>query len=320
MKRPVDALDDSLQRHRHRPGDDRQRRRAHAGGHALAERIDEAVHDPVVLVSVDPRKDGAARAQEPQQGFEAGLGIRQVVQDTDRIDEIERAGTVSPGKRRVVDVALHHVCVRHLAHVCVGGLDRIAEVHPDDFPRSIPRGIEGVPAVATARVKDDLVPKKIGLDGIDPVEELGLVLVVHLDELLPLPPESGRRPFDHRREARWQQARYPAANREQRRAGLAHQLASDDLGLALRVGFRVAQSQLAAARRAPQQLDEPRLHDALRATHSSDAPKGMLVRRRIGISHWKTVRRIPFDHAGWRSFSVSYSRNLRRTFSHWRPT
>src|SRR2546430_12393671 len=119
---------------------------------------------------------------------------------------------------------------------------------------------------------------------MDPVEKLLFVLVVELDELLPLPTERRGRPFHHGGQVRWKQSRYAAPDCEARLAFHACQLCLEDLFGACRVLFRVAQLQLTAACRAREQVQQPRLHDALRATHSSDAPNGMSMRRRIGIS------------------------------------
>src|SRR5712691_10040452 len=242
-----------------------------------------------------------------------------MVQDPDRVDEVEGSAVVRPRERRVVDVALDDVHVGHLSKVGVRGFDGIAQVHGHDLSRTVLPGVVGVPTVPATCVEHDLVAKEVGLNGMDPVEELRLVLVVELDELLPLPAESRGRPLDDRRQARGQQPRDAVAHGEPRGAGKADELARLDLAFAFGVGHRVAKLQPAAARWAREHVHQPRLHDGLRATHRSEAPKGMSVRRRIGISDSKILRRMPFDHAGCRSFSVSYSWKLRRTFSHWRP-
>src|SRR5260370_1573778 len=114
------------------------------------------------------------------------------MEDADRVDEIKRSRVPvgRPFERRVVDVALDHVGVRHAADVCVRGVHCGAEIHPDDLPGSIASRVVSVPAVSTTSVEDHLVAEELGLYGFDPIQKLSCVLVVQLGELLPLDSKS----------------------------------------------------------------------------------------------------------------------------------
>src|SRR5439155_27391355 len=186
-------IDREMKQKCQRPCNDGQHRRWHSGGQVGSDGVDEMVHHAVVFLAVDPGEDGATRAQETDQGLEAGLWIWQMVENSDRIDEVERSAFFAPREGRMVDVALDDVCVGQLADVGISSVDRIAKVHGDDLPGSVPARVVSVAAVPAAGVEHYLVSEEIGLDRIDPIEELRLVLVVELDELFPLPPESRRR-------------------------------------------------------------------------------------------------------------------------------
>jgi hypothetical protein len=67
---------------------------------------------------------------------------------------------------------------------------------------------------ATTSVHNHLVPEELRFDGINPIEKLGFVLIVHLDELLPLPAEGGGCLFLDRGQGWRKQPRHPAPNWE----------------------------------------------------------------------------------------------------------
>src|SRR6266568_2166170 len=303
MERPVDTLHQRMQNDGHRPGDHRQDGWRDACGDVLPERVYEAVHDGVVLPAVDPREDRATRLYETHERLEPGLGIWHVMQYADRVDEVERTSSLCSRKRRVVDVALHHVRVRHLPDVRVRRVDGVAQVHAHYVASPVSRRVESVAAVAAAGVEHELAPEEVGLNRMDPVEKLRLVLVVELDELSPLPAKGGGRLLRHSREFRRKEAGHPVADRVAGTTSPADQFARRYLSVA--VPLTLTQVKRNRTRWTREHPDQARLHPTLRATHRSDAPNGMSIRRRIGISDSKILRRSPFDHAGCRSFSVS---------------
>src|SRR4051812_17195966 len=110
-----------------------------------AEGVDDLLDQAVVFVSVDPAEEGAPRTQTAHQRAEPRLGIGQVMENPDRVDEIEVAAGRRPTEGRIVDVSLDDVSIWQVPHVFVCGLDRIAEVDADHLFGSIAGREESMP-------------------------------------------------------------------------------------------------------------------------------------------------------------------------------
>src|SRR2546429_5987937 len=127
-----------------------------------------------------------------------------MMQNANRVDQVEGSPvTVGSLEGRMVNVALDHVGVRHAAYVCVRGVDRGAEIHPNDLFGSVTSRVVRVPAVSATSVENYLVAEELGLYGFDPIQKLSLVLVIELSELLPLEPEGAGGFLFYRRGVRW---------------------------------------------------------------------------------------------------------------------
>src|SRR5438034_5216092 len=138
----------------------------------------------------------------------------------------------------MVNVALDHVGVRQPPHILVCRFHRCAEVHRNQLAGAIPGRVVSVPPVAAAGVEHHLVAKELRLDGMDPVEELGFVLVVQLGELLPLPAESSRRLLLLTGNGWRHEPRHAAPYRERRLTPYTVQATAQDLFTTTRIGFR----------------------------------------------------------------------------------
>src|SRR5216683_2062778 len=221
-----------------------------------------------------------------------------MVKDSNRVDEVEGAAGLRALEWRPVDVALHDMHVWRFPDVCVRGFDRRAEVHRDDISSTVARGIVGVTADPATGVKDDLVFEEAGFDRVNPIQELRLVKVMHLDELLPLPSERPGGALFERRQTWRDHTRDAAQDLVNASAPLTYQLASGDLIRSPWIHLGATKLDGGEASGTSQEVDDPRLHPALRAIHRSEAPTGMSMRRSIGISASNIRRKIPFDHSG----------------------
>src|SRR5438093_480688 len=64
------------------------------------------------------------------------------------------------------------------------------------------------------------------------------------------------------------------------------------------VDRRVVQPEVSTAKRTGQKVEQAALHPGLRPTAISEAPNGMFIRLRIGISDRNTRLSMPLAHAG----------------------
>ena len=114
---------------------------------------------------------------------------------------------------------------------------------------------------AATGVEHDLVAEARGVEGMDPVQELRFVLVVHLDEVTPLPSEGTRGVLGLVGEMVGQQSRDATSDRVPAPACLACELAFDDLAGGVR--RRVTRPhESPAAHRAGHEVEESGLHGA----------------------------------------------------------
>jgi len=133
------------------------------------------------------------------------------------------------------------------SYVCVGGLDSGTEVHRDDLTSAVSRRVVRVTADPATCVQDHLLFEEGWFDRINPVQELRLVQLVHLDELLPLPSECGGRALLDRGQVRRHHAGDAPHDRKHCCAPLAYQLARRDFAGFHRIHQGGAQLHLAAA-------------------------------------------------------------------------
>src|SRR5438093_2998292 len=110
-------------------------------------------------------------------------------QVADRIDQIETATIGGPAEWRPKEVALNDVSVLERCENATGGCNRIAQIERDHRASPVLRGEVCVTPGATAGVENELVAEKVGLNRIDPVEELGFELRVLSVVMRPLPAE-----------------------------------------------------------------------------------------------------------------------------------
>ena len=160
-------------------------------------------------------------------------------------------------ERRVEDVALDDVDVRPSADEPLRALDAEAQIHGDHVARAPLGGEVRVPPEPAARVEDNLVAEVVRAERLDPVEQLTLRLGMDLDEVLPLPAEGALNLLLGSRELGREQARDAPFDRVAGRAAPAGELAALDVGGAVRLRL---ESEVAAADRAGDQVEEPSLH------------------------------------------------------------
>ena len=150
-------------------------------------------HEPVVLVAVEPHRDRPPGPQIREQRAEARVRVREVVEDADRVDEVEAAALGRVAEREPQEVALHDMHVVERARGSPArprrrrsGRRRRPRRHRSGAARYACRPVPQ-PASRTR-----LPAKKSRSIGCEPVQELVLELGVQLREVLPLPPERRR--------------------------------------------------------------------------------------------------------------------------------
>src|SRR5438874_10988112 len=109
-----------------------------------AKRVDDPLDQAVVLVAVDPTKERAARTKAAHQGAESRFGIGQVVEDADRVDEIEVSASRGSPEGRIVDVRLDDVRIGQVPDVFECRVDRIAQVDADHLFGTVSGREEGM--------------------------------------------------------------------------------------------------------------------------------------------------------------------------------
>src|SRR5262249_41813527 len=114
------------------------------------------------------------------------LRIGQVVEDADRVDEVEAAALLGWAKRQSKEVALDDLHRLERAQNVSCGLDGAAEVEADDAPCPVLRCEEAVPPGPVAGVQHELVAERLRLERAHPVEKLPLKLWMLIREVCPL--------------------------------------------------------------------------------------------------------------------------------------
>jgi hypothetical protein len=132
----------------------------------FTDRIDKVDDPAVVLASIDPDEDLATGLRLAGHRHEADFGIFEMVQDADRIHDVE--GPV--GERQLVEIGLDDIDA--VAHPLVSGVDRLREVGADDVSGAPGMCVLGEPGKPAAGVQDASTVKGIGLQGEDPIAPL----------------------------------------------------------------------------------------------------------------------------------------------------
>ena len=220
----VDQAQREPERHRDEPrqaADERQRQAAREA----SRRVHQHQHPAIPLAGVEPRDEAAARAKERREGPEACLGLRQVVEHSDRVDQLHALRT----QGRAREVSLDHVDVVEIGGVVRRGVHGRTEVHADDFPGAERRGEPEMAALAAAGIEHTAPDEGVGPDRSRPPQHLGFVLRADLGEARPFVAEAlgGAELLDGER--RWKQARDAARDGIARAAGAALELALTDI-------------------------------------------------------------------------------------------
>ena len=186
-----------------------------------------------------------------------------MVEDADRVDEIEVSASRGSPEGRIVDVRLDDVRIGQVPDVFECRVDRIAQVDADHLFGTVSGREEGMPANSTAGIQDQLVLEECWFDRPDPVKKLPLVLVVHLPEMPPLPAEGPRRLLLAGRQLAWEKPGNARPDRVRLIASLAAQGSLDNLITVLPIGN---QPQRPLATGAAKVIDQTRFHGRSTAT------------------------------------------------------
>ena len=165
LERSVHALRDAVERDGERPGDGAQR-----GARQLrrepAEGLDGVPHEAVVLEAVEPDRDRPPGPQIREERAKAFVRVGEMVEDADRVDEVEASTLGRIAEREPQEVALHDMDVAERRKVRPRGLDGAAQVHGDDLPGTEAGGEVRVPSGAAAGVQDALAREEGAVDGV----------------------------------------------------------------------------------------------------------------------------------------------------------
>src|SRR5258708_190505 len=160
-------------------------------------------------------------------------------------------------ERRVIDVALNDMDVGQVTDVLEGSFHRSAEINGNHLRAAIHCCEVGVAPHATACVHDHLAAEVVGLDRPYPIKELRLKVIMHLDEVQPLPAKCIRSLLFRRIQNIRKESRDAAADGIGAAAiGTGERARSDVM---TRV-HSVAECERTVALRTPQEIEKPRLH------------------------------------------------------------
>src|SRR5215813_7141387 len=184
------------------------------------------------------------------------------MQHPDRVGEVERTAIWGALEWWIVDVRLHDVSVRKPPEVAERRLDCSREVDADNLASAILCCEVGVASDSASRVEHHFPLEELGLEWVDPVQELLLVLRMHLYIVRPLPAKRARSLHLLRREIRGEQAWDSAIHRVTATAGPALQPGLHDF-------FAIAPAyvhlELPITCRASEVLQQPFFHAVGRA-------------------------------------------------------
>jgi hypothetical protein len=191
LERLIESLRNAVEHDREWPREAAQQGRRHSRRDA-PHRLDDVPDEAVVLVAVHPHGDRSTRPYVADEAPESFLRLRQMMEDADRVDEVESASRIGARKGRPQQIALDHVHVLEAPELDARRLDGLAQVERKDLVCSVGRRELRMAPGAAARVEHALAAEELRFDRIQPVEELGLELAMHLGEVLPLPAEGVR--------------------------------------------------------------------------------------------------------------------------------
>src|SRR5215813_3650524 len=196
------------------------------------------------------------------------------MQHPDRVGEVEWTAVCGALEWWIVDVRLHDVSVRKPAEVAERRLDRSRKVDADNLASAILCCEVGVASDSASCVQHQFPLEELGLEWVYPVQELLLVLRMHLYIVRPLPAKRARSLLLLRREIRGEHAWDPAIHVVPAAAGRAPQPALHDF---LAIAPAYVHHQLPLTCGASEVLQQPFFHAVGRA-----AGDGRSEERRVG--------------------------------------